>query len=159
MKEKLNLVEILKNVQKGTKLWSPICGECELSKVNIYNAFPIVCVGINDGLNWEFRSDGTYTENVSAECVLFPSYDNHDWSTFNVPKKHKEFKHFQKVLIKEWRDGKSIWMADFYSHYDKDICQHYLVGGFVREDDEIIPYEGNENMIGKAEMKIPNECR
>lgn len=30
MNKNLNLVEILQDAPKGTKLWSPLCGECEL---------------------------------------------------------------------------------------------------------------------------------
>lgn len=33
MNKNLDLTEILKDAPKGTKLWSPICGECELSKI------------------------------------------------------------------------------------------------------------------------------
>ena len=33
MNENLNLVEILKDAPKGTKLWSPICGYCEFLKI------------------------------------------------------------------------------------------------------------------------------
>lgn len=35
MNENINLVEILKDAPKGTKLYSPICGECELNKVYV----------------------------------------------------------------------------------------------------------------------------
>ena len=101
MNENLNLVEILKNVPIGTKLYSPVCGVCELFTVNVdFGAFPIVCIGIDDGLEWHFKANGAFTNNTGVECLLFPSMENRDWSTFKVPKKHKHFEPFQKVYIR-----------------------------------------------------------
>lgn len=152
MNENLNLVEILKYAPKGTKLWSPICGECELFNIDsTCNTFPIVCIGIDDGIEWYFKADGSYTGNTGVECVLFPSKENREWSTFKVPKPHKHFEPFQKVLcIVDNNHDCKIWAADFYSHYDKYTKQHYLVSGFVKDStDEIIPYKGNEDKLGK----------
>lgn len=151
MNENLDLVKILKDVPKGTKLWSPICGECELLDVNVtYKTFPIVCVGIDDGLEWHFKADGSFTGNTGVECILFPSKDNRDWSTFKVPKKHKHFEPFQKVLCALGHDfGYKVWAAGFFSHYDENTRQYYLVSGFEVDEDEVIPYEGNENKLGK----------
>ena len=96
MNENLNLVEILKNVPIGTKLYSPVCGVCELFTVNVdFGAFPIVCIGIDDGLEWHFKANGAFTNNTGVECLLFPSMENRDWSTFKVPKKHK---HFEPII-------------------------------------------------------------
>lgn len=77
--ENLNLIEILKNVPKGTKLYSPIFGECELNGVS--NDF-IYISGKHGGY---LNKDGTYYEGC-GECQLFPSKENRDWSTFNIKK-------------------------------------------------------------------------
>lgn len=155
MNENLNLVEILKDAPKGTKLWSPICGECEFVGISkdVFPYYPIKCQTENyqggTVCLW-FTAEGEYDDNyANRECVLFPSKGNRDWSTFKVPKKHKHFEPFQKVLVKIWHDNKSIWIADFYSHYDGAACKHFLVSGLIREYDDIIPYEGNEDMLGK----------
>ena len=42
MNENLNLVEILKDCPKGTKLYSPIVGEVELKCINNDFGYPIV---------------------------------------------------------------------------------------------------------------------
>ena len=34
MNENLDLTKILKDAPKGTKLWSPICGDCVLDKID-----------------------------------------------------------------------------------------------------------------------------
>ena len=149
MNENLNLVEILKDAPKGMKLWSPLIGECELfNKDFTGEAFPIVCIGVDDGIEWKFNADGTYTENAGAECVLFPSKENRDWSTFNVPA-HKHFELFQKVLIRTWTKDEYIWVAAEYSNYDELHNNHYLVSGLIAKEEDIIPYEGNEDKLGK----------
>lgn len=153
MNENINLIEVLKDAPKGIRLWSPICGVCELFTVNVdFEAFPIVCIGIDDGLEWHFKANGAFTNNTGVECLLFPSRENRDWSTFKVPKKHKHFEPFQKVLCIINDNDCKIWAADFYSHYDEDKKQHYLVSGVVVKDDddnEIVPYGGNEGKLGK----------
>lgn len=150
MEDKLNLVEILKNVPKGTKLWSPIIGECELFNIDFTcKAFPIVCIGVDDGIEWNFKADGTYTENAGVECVLFPSKENRDWATFKAPNTHKHFEPFQKVLIRTWTEDGYIWVAAEYSNYDALHSNHYLVSGLIAKEEDIIPYKGNENKLGK----------
>lgn len=150
MNEKLNLVEILKNAPKGTELWSPIIGKCELFNIDFTcKAFPIVCIGVDDGIEWNFKADGTYTENAGVECVLFPSKENRNWSTFNVQKTHKHFEPFQKVLIRTWAEDGYIWVAAEYSNYDALHNNHYLVSGLIAKEEDIIPYNGNENKLGK----------
>lgn len=155
MNEKLNLVELLKFAPVKTKLWSPICGECVLVRVitDMDVTYPIECETMNNNGELEdvvFTAYGSYTAQFAkCQCVLFPSEQNHDWSTFKVPKKPKEFKPFEKVLVKAFREGRLIWMADFYSHYDEVTGRHYLVSGLTREDDGILPYKGNEDKLGK----------
>ncbi|MCI7654325.1 MAG: hypothetical protein MSS51_08635 [Bacteroidales bacterium] len=156
MNEKLNLVKILKDAPKGTKLWSPICGECELSKiVNDEDvSHPIICrTNLNSGDfgRESFSADGKFsTLYKNAECVLFPSKENRDWSTFKAPNTHKHFEPFQKVLRAIGHEfGYEVWFADFYSHYDDSTREHYLASGYVVDDDEIVPFEGNEDKLGK----------
>lgn len=158
MNENINLVEILKDAPKGIKLWSPIYGNCEFVEIKNDNSiFPIVCKVKAKGLTFcqdyaFFTAKGEYSNDFdNTECVLFPSRENRDWSTFHVePLQHKHFEPFQKMLVRVWYDRKFIWMADFYSHYDEVTGRHYLVSGFTREDDDILPYKGNEDKLGKT---------
>ena len=84
--KELNLVEILKNAPKGTKLYSPMCGECELDKVSENFIYVIVNRGEDKGyFKHIFCSNGMYHVN-RGECVLFPSKENRDWSTFKTKK-------------------------------------------------------------------------
>ena len=79
MEKKTNIAELLKDCPRGTKLYSPLCGECEY--VCIENIF-IKIKDIDDYVH-SFFSDGRRYKN--GECVLFPSKENRDWSTFKIP--------------------------------------------------------------------------
>lgn len=84
----MNLVEILKDVPSGTKLYSPIYGECEFLGIDNMMEFPIrvrPCYNIKNG--WDgFTKHGKKSDCKNAECLLFPSEENRDWSTFKVSK-------------------------------------------------------------------------
>lgn len=84
-KNTLNLAKLLKDVPKGTKLYSPIFGECEFDEVND-DKIEIVyySTGVCKRLWATFYKDGTYSS--LGERLLFPSRDNHDWRTFKVKK-------------------------------------------------------------------------
>ena len=155
MNENLDLTKILKNVPKGTKLYSPVCGECELVEIDSENTHPIICRTKTDGGDIcceTFTADGKFfCDYKNGECVLFPSKENRDWSTFKAPKKHKEFEPFQKVLSAVPIEfGYEVWNVDIYSHYDESNRTHFLISGFTKkDDDDVIPYEGNEDKLGK----------
>ena len=163
MEDKLNIAEILKDAPTGTLLYSPIFGElayigCHAYERQTYSI--IVCqypdaIGQGDSVSVEFDENGTYlnrgySSRREGECMLFPSKENRNWDTFKIPKKHKEFEPFQKVLISGIIDNVYYWFANFYSHYDKKYKIYVLIDGQTIHDDEyIIPYEGNEGKLGK----------
>ena len=161
MEEKLNIAEILEDAPTGTLLYSPIFGElayigCYAEEGQTYCI--IACqypdaIGQGDSVSVEFDENGTYlnrgySSRRGGECMLFPSKENRDWQKFEIQKKHKEFKPFERVLVREWCDCKSVWTASLYSHYDDALDRHCLLGFKHVEDNEIIPYEGNENKLG-----------
>ena len=64
---------------------------------------------------------------------------------------HKCFEPFQKILRAEFDGcGKRVWTADWYSYFCKETNKHHFISGYVAKDNEIIPYWGNENKLGKA---------
>lgn len=82
--EKINLVEILKNVPKGTKLYSLIHGDCFFERiVDDSDGFPIE-VKLDDDTNAQFTEKGCWLTIYSGECVLFPSKENRNWLNFKV---------------------------------------------------------------------------
>lgn len=82
-KNNINIAEILKDCPKGTKLYSPICGEVELSQIcnNCYKYSIIVKTVMGDSLS--FAKDGRlYIQYFNAECLLLPSSEMRDWRRF-----------------------------------------------------------------------------
>lgn len=145
----MNIAEILKNCPKGLKLYSSIHGEVELVCVNEYSdRYPIYCKAKN-GKDVTFTSDGRILlEYPDAECVLFPSKDQRDWSKFGVSdqttdqKQETELKPFDKVLVRNNDDDE--WVCDIFSHID-ELAFYYCVG---TRWEQCIPYEGNEHLLG-----------
>ena len=120
MNENLNLVEILKNCPKGTKLYSTIYGDVELGEVRINdNAYPIeIKIGESSDMVCDITNDGRLLGDFPGECTLFPSKEERDWSKFK-PKKPKfdpkTFQPFDKVLVKKGDKSYNVWFPDFIS--------------------------------------------
>lgn len=79
MEQKINIAELLKDCPKGMELYSPIFGNVYLCRVRPSLA---VIVRVSDRQE-EFLYDGRY--GINGECMLFPSKENRDWSTFQRP--------------------------------------------------------------------------
>lgn len=79
MENKINIAEILKDCPKGTKLYSPIYGEVELSQIcNDCYKYSIIVETVT-GYSLSFAKDGRlYIQYLDAECLLFPSSEMRD---------------------------------------------------------------------------------
>ena len=108
------VADYLKNAPKGTKLYSPICGECILMTVSSNR------IVVMDHRNVCRSFDPYGLIDVNGECLLFPSKEVRDWSKYQVP---YDFKPFDKVVVRD----EGIWHIDFF--------ERYLPG-------EEFPYEG-----------------
>lgn len=117
----LNLADILKDCPKGTKLWSPLFGPVEFDYIEddlihvLYSCHGKPCRN-------SFLADGRYYKGFpDSECILFPSRDNRDWSTFKVEKPKfdvSSLQPFDKVLV---RDSEVYeWRVNFFSRIDKE---------------------------------------
>ena len=158
MNEKLNLIEILKDCPKGTKLYSTMYGDVELIRVNQKDDvdYPIEIKLSDDSIN-SVTTDGRLCEYYNGECVLFPSKEQRDWSKFN-PKKTKQTKQpkfdpktlqaFDKVLTRDTDTG--YWDCDFFAFIKKDgaIFPYSCVNSAY---DYCIPYnDDTKHLVGTA---------
>ena len=82
MNENLNLVEILKDCPRGTKLYYTVYGEVEFEHIANSSKYPIVLK--LKGREWyeSLTSDGKADIEHDGECLLFPSREERDWSKF-----------------------------------------------------------------------------
>ncbi len=86
MNENLDLTKILNGCPKGTKFYSTIFGEITFVGIGFSSNYPIM-VKVYDKynditINESFTKDGKYARFYDAECILFPSKDQRDWSKF-----------------------------------------------------------------------------
>ena len=77
--ERINIAELLKDCPKGMELYSTLCGACKLDGV----IQGIIHVRTNSNMLIALYSNGRYIQD--GECVLFPSKEKRDWSTFQRP--------------------------------------------------------------------------
>ena len=88
MENKINIAEILRDMPKGTKLYSPLFGKCKLVGVDTDEDGDFICVEtfFQDERVREsrtFSSDGRYFGwYEDAKCILFPSDRMRCWSKF-----------------------------------------------------------------------------
>lgn len=137
----MNIAKILKNCPKGTKLYSPIFGEVTFIEVNSEHICVETCKSINAYFDIQGKFDIGYNK---AECLLFPSKDNTDWSTFKTSKKEYEFKTFDKVLVRDAKDD--VWNINFFSFINtlSDFKYQTMTSAYR----QCIPYEGNKHLLG-----------
>lgn len=126
MNKKLNLVEILKDCPKGTKLYLTTYGNVTLNAIMKGSYYPI-CVEHKGVGNLWLLSDGRICkEDDNGECLLFPSKDQRDWSKFK-PKKERfdpnTLKPFDRVLVRDYPNDK--WVCSVFSHIEPEDSFHY----------------------------------
>lgn len=120
MNENLNLVEILKDCPKGTKLYSTIYGEVELIGISIYNPIYGIEFRAEGEVLCTVTSDGKHYDDFNGECTLFPSREQRDWSKFKTKKAKfdpKSLQTFDRVLVRD-NNYQSEWKCDLFSHID-----------------------------------------
>ena len=152
MNENLNLVEILKDCPKGTKLYSTVFGDVELEKIsNDENDKYPIFIRLHDNTIDDVAKDGRYIGIYDGECVLFPSKDQRDWSKFKSKKPKfdpKTLQPFDKILA---RNGHSeIWNCDIFSNInDNEPYKYNTISNYWKYG---IPYNNDtKHLVGTAD--------
>ena len=161
MNTNLNLVEILKDCPKGTKLYSPIYRDIELvnvsqSKDEIYP----IRVKLNENASESFTKDGRLDSEFSGECMLFPSREQRDWSKFK-PKQPKfdpkTLEPFEKVLARD--EENEYWSCTFFSRIRDEKRNRYK---YVTTNDcyiYCIPYNNDTKHLVGTKDEAPEYYR
>lgn len=154
----MDIAEILKDCPSGTRLYSPVFGEVELTKVDYDEDYPITCLTKNGDYGLFTRDGILFFAYSDAECMLFPSKDQRDWSKFGVSDQvaDQESKHqlkpFDKVLVRD--SDEEEWECSLFSHIDEEGL-YYCVSAWWFQ---CIPYEGNEHLLGTTKKpEVNNE--
>lgn len=156
--KELNLCEILKDCPTGTKFWSPVWGDVTFVQINDVGVFPIV-LSAKSFSNISLRSNGKMYDIKEAECLLYPSKYQRDWSKFerfwDKPKKERfdsnTLQPFDKVLVRDFLSDN--WMADFFEKIEENDV-HYNVTCVTTHWIQCIPYnEDTKHLLGTT-----NDC-
>lgn len=150
MNGKIDLTRILKDCPNGFELYSTLCGTVLFRGIDC-DGYPVKCE-CNDGKLMRLTKEGYFFNYHGAECLLFPSKDQRDWSKFTAPWYKKEkfdpktLQPFDKVLVRMY-DKDGYWEPDFFGYID---CK--LVMCVSNEDVECIPYnEDTKHLVGTTE--------
>ena len=151
MNENLNLVEILKDCPKGTKLYSTVWGDVKFNSVSMDILRPIN-VEIDGGIIACIANDGKLDPGFDGECTLFPSKEVRTWDSFQ-PKKPKfdpkTLQPFDKILV---RNGHSEnWDCVIFSNInDNELYKYNTISNYWRY---CIPYnEETKHLVGTTEQ-------
>ena len=148
MNENLNLVEILKDCPKGTKLYLTTLGEVEFCQIDS-GIRPIRIKHKETGEVW-LTQEGKVYKTFGGECILFPSKEQRDWSKFKLKKERfdpKTLRPYDRVLARD--EENATWRATLFSHCNKNDGVSYP---FVTIGDIFsvcIPYnEDTKHLVG-----------
>ena len=120
MNEKIDLTKILKDCPAGTKLYSTIYGNVKFIRISNCSPYPIIIENAGGVFSVTKRGMHIIDYEDNAECTLFPSKEQRDWSKFTAPWYKKErfdpktLKPFDKVLVRD--SCNDTWCCGFFSH-------------------------------------------
>ena len=156
MNENIDLTKILKDCPKGTKFYTSVWGEAFFERI-LEERFYTIGIDTLSGYKY-LTKEGHYTNAYDAECILFPSKDQRDWSKFTAPWYKKErkgkfdpntLKPFNKVLVRDYCDDE--WLAGIFARYFKDRKYPY-VDICLNSYTYCIPYnDDTKHLVGTKE--------
>ena len=121
MNKNIDLKKILENCPRGTRLYTTTFGYVNFKMIIPSSEYPII-VYCKDEINEKsFTVDGKFMKNYDAECTLFPSKDQRDWSKFSASwyqnEKNEKFDPralipFDKVLVRS--ENIFNWNCSFF---------------------------------------------
>ena len=151
MNDNIDLAQILKDCPKGWKFYTPLWGEVTFNGIKREHCG--ICIDTICGCQI-ITIEGYYTYTSGAECIIFPSKDQRDWSKFVAPWYKKEkfdpktLKPFDRVIVRnnngEWKCAIFSHIKDYDSDYRYDCC--YMIYRYC------IPYnDDTKHLVGTTE--------
>lgn len=114
--EPFDLTKILKGCE-GQTFYCTVLGDVIFNDINWGNLPLPICLKDNESAYF-LSKEGKYYLNKPGECVLFPSKENRDWSTF---KPVKEIDFGTPVMVLDVREVWSLALYDSKIHDLVDI--------------------------------------
>ena len=164
MNENIDLTKILKDCPKGFKLYSTIFGPVTFVTLDLEEnqRFQIIVQVVQDETEESFTREGKYlTQYRDAECCLFPSKDQRNWSKFKAPwyKKDKfdpkTLKPFDRVLVRDYCNME--WSCGIFSNIKQEGSLPYVCIG--SEWERCIPYNDDTKYLVGTTDEAPEYYR
>lgn len=122
MNENIDLTKILRDCPEGWPFYSSTVGRVTFVKLDLDDPEYPITVQAGGGMIYLYytKKGWLYKDYSDAECNLFPSKDQRDWSKFTAPWYKREkfdlntLKTFDRVLTRHSEDEK--WDINFYSY-------------------------------------------
>lgn len=112
----IDIYEILKDVERGTELYTPKCGRvCFSGMANNKNSAKAIWTEDNDGREHFFDKNGKIYKD--GEVLLFPSKDMRDWSKF-----------FKKGDVLEYEGENNSKCTCIFDSYEDDMTKLHFTG-------------------------------
>ena len=157
MNENIDLTKILKNCPEGWEFYSSVVGSVLFHKLYLGNPdYPVFVYPVSGRGEICFTKKGVYVKDGDAECTLFPSKDQRDWSKFTARWYNKEkfdpktLQPFDKVLASDL-EGITGWVCGLFSNHEESGCIYpcRCVGSSYRV---CIPYnDETKHLVGTTD--------
>ena len=152
MNENIDLTKILKDCPKGTKFYTSVWGEASFERI-LERGFYTIGIDTLSGYKY-LTKEGRYINADDAECILFPSKDQRDWSKFTAPwYKNERFdpntlKPFDRILARNHND--ETWSCRVFSHIVEGGV--YKFATITNSCKQCIPYnDETKHLVGTTD--------
>ena len=158
MNENIDLTKILKDCPKGTKFYTSVWGEASFERI-LERRFYTIGIDTLSGYKY-LTKEGRYINADDAECLLFPSKDQRDWSKFTAPWYKKEkfnpktLQPFDKVLVRNSRTAK--WRCEHFSYFKEGDAYPYMASTSYTF---CVPYNDDTKHLVGTDYKEPEYYR
>ena len=131
MNKNIDLKKILEHCPRGTRFYTTTFGYVNFKMIIPSSEYPIIVYCKDENNEKSFTVDGKFMKNYDAECTLFPSKDQRDWSKFSAPwYQNGEIKKFDprtlcpfdKILVRDCCIEN--WYAAQFSHIMYDLSEY-----------------------------------
>lgn len=143
--EKINIAEILRDYPKGTKLYSPLFGKCELAAIGRDDDSDNILIAYecdNTKKYETFSPEGRFFSWLKdVECLLFPSSEMRSWDKFFKRGDVLVCKDFEEVVVFEgWKNEDYTKFSTTINFYkERNFCSEgeiCLTDCFVKATDK-----------------------
>lgn len=159
MNEHIDLTKILKDCPKGTIFYSSIYENVRFEGINYDSVYPIQISNSRIGIR-TLSEKGRVFIGI-GECILFPSKEQRDWSSFNAPWYKKEkfdpktLKPFDKILVRDHYDQR--WTCGFFSHINEESKYPFISTNTAYK--YCIPYNDDTKYLVCTKEEAPKYYR